>query len=298
MRRAVDKHLLKSLLGLASLVELRDPYTGGHAWRVGQFSKHLALGVGLDRDQVFLAQLGGFLHDLGKVGIPDAVLRKPDRLTEDEFTLIKTHPAIGSDLLADHPLADLARDAVRHHHERPDGRGYPDGLAGEDCPVVARIVGVADAFDAMTSTRSYRRGMPIDRAVGILIAERGRQFDGTMIDGFVSLYQAGDTLGQIVGHSDHGQKLAVCPVCGPVLTVPRDATNGARLFCRNCGGLYRIEREDDEWVVYSIDAVPDPGALRPYPETDVQDEILQAIPPSRHSFFTGRLSALVGAGRH
>ncbi|MTJ83230.1 MAG: HD domain-containing protein [Telmatospirillum sp.] len=294
MRRAIDRTLLKSLLGLASVVELRDPYTGGHSWRVGQFSKCLAAKAGLDPEQVFLAQLGGFLHDLGKVGIPESILRKPGRLTEEEFALIKTHPLVGADLLADHPLADLAIDAVRFHHERVDGRGYPDGLTGEDSPVISRIVAIADAFDAMTSTRSYRQAMPLEKAIAILMAERGRQFDGAFVDSFVELYQAGDVLPHIVGHSDHDQRLAGCPGCGAKMAVPRSAVNGDRIYCRVCGGLNRLEREDDGWDAFPLGGMPNPAALRPSPETEVQDEILAAIPPVRKSFFVGRLSAMIG----
>jgi hypothetical protein len=105
--------------------------------------------------------LGGFLHDLGKVGIPDAILRKPDRLSEDEYAVIKTHPAIGMRMLAGHPLAALVQEAVELHHERPDGQGYPRRLRGESVPAVARVVGICDAFDAMTSHRPYRQGIPL-----------------------------------------------------------------------------------------------------------------------------------------
>ena len=105
--------------------------------------------------------IGGFLHDLGKIGIPDAILRKRDKLTDDEMAIMKTHPDVGARLLAGHPLADLVRDAVLLHHETLDGSGYPKGIAGPDIPIAARIVGLCDAFDAMTSTRPYRAGMPM-----------------------------------------------------------------------------------------------------------------------------------------
>jgi hypothetical protein len=296
MRRTIDRNLLKSLLSLASVIELRDPYTGGHSWRVGQLARHLAAKIGGDGDQVFLAQLGGFLHDLGKVGVPDAILRKAGPLTEDELAIIRTHPAVGADLLLEHPLAELATDAVRWHHERPDGHGYPDALDPDRTPLVARIVGVADAFDAMTSTRSYRRGMPIDKAMAILSAERGRQFDADLVDALIALQQGGAVLPHIVGHSDHGQRLADCPGCAAPLAVSRKAVGGSRLGCRNCGSLLRLERDGDAWVAYLVGGRPDPSALRPVPEVEVQEEILAAIPVGRRSFFVGRLSALVGGG--
>lgn len=120
--------LLNTLLGLSMIVEARDPYTGGHLWRVSQFFKLLAQQAGLSRRDVTLCEIGGFLHDLGKVGVPDAILNKPDRLNDTEFSIIKTHPSVGGRLLASHPLANLAIDAVVGHHERPDGRGYPHGM--------------------------------------------------------------------------------------------------------------------------------------------------------------------------
>lgn len=161
------EHLLKSLFVMASMVEARDPYTGGHLWRVSQFSRILAEDAGLPSNVVARIALGGFLHDLGKIGVPDAILNKPDKLTDEEYEVIKTHPEVGSRLLADHPLADLARSAILSHHEMPDGRGYPHGLSGAAISVDASIVGICDAFDAMTSTRPYRKGMPISKALSI-----------------------------------------------------------------------------------------------------------------------------------
>ena len=121
--------LLKSLYVMASLVEARDPYTGGHLWRVSQFSHLTARDCGLGETDAARIALGGFLHDLGKVGVPDAILNKPDRLTAAEYDVIKTHPEIGSRLLSGHPLAEMVRAAVLSHHETPDGNGYPQRLS-------------------------------------------------------------------------------------------------------------------------------------------------------------------------
>ena len=296
MGRAVDKKVLKALLGLASMVELCDPYTGGHLWRVGQFSKLLAAKIGMEADDVFLAAVGGFLHDLGKVGVPDAILRKPDRLTDEEFAIIKAHPVMGGELLVDHPLAELARDAVLHHHERPDGQGYPAGLIAEQCPLVARIVGITDAFDAMTSTRSYRRGMPVEKALSILAEESGHQFDAGLTEAFISLHRVDGALAHVMGHSDHGQKLLTCPGCGPIIAVSRTAVEGSETLCRNCGTLFRLNRRGDGWVPEPIGVAADLGVLRPYPETEVLDEFADAAPRPRSSFFVGRISALMGIG--
>lgn len=145
------RQLMASLLAMAWFVEARDPYTGGHLWRVSRYARLLAEETGLPAAEVAQVSVGGFLHDLGKIGVPDAVLRKPSRLTEEEYAVIKTHPDLGLRMLARHPLAAFVGDAVGMHHERPDGLGYPNGLTTENIPVAARIVGICDAFDAMTT---------------------------------------------------------------------------------------------------------------------------------------------------
>ena len=234
------EHLIKSLFVMASLVEARDPYTGGHLWRVSQFSRLLAEDLGLAPREVARIALGGFLHDLGKIGVPDAILNKPDKLTDEEYDVIKTHPSVGARLLADHPLADMVREAVLMHHETPDGRGYPLHLVGEDIPMVARIVGLTDAFDAMTSTRPYRRGMPKARAEQIVHENLGRQFDSTVGERFLVLSATG-TLDHIIGHSELGIPLQDCPMCGPTIVVRRDHRAGALVYCRHCGGEAEIQ---------------------------------------------------------
>jgi len=288
----VDKKLLTSLLALASVIELRDPYTGGHSWRVGNFSRLLAERIGLERATIFRIAIGGFLHDLGKIGVPDAILRNPSRLTEAEFAVIKTHPAMGAELLREHPLAEIAHDAVLSHHERPDGTGYPAGLAGEATPLAARVVGLADAFDAMTSTRSYRPGMPIARALEIVNEEQGRQFDAALVTAFASLHRD-DRLAHVVGHSDHGVQLVTCPNCGPIITVGRATADGATAVCRNCTGLFRMHAAGATFTAEQIGTAT-PDALRPMPETEVFDEFAAAAPRASSTFFLGRIGALLG----
>lgn len=237
------EELLKSLFVMAALVEARDPYTGGHLWRVAQFSRLLAETVGLPRKDVARIALGGFLHDLGKVGVPDAILNKTDRLTDAEYAVIRTHPEVGRRVLSGHPLAPLARDAVLSHHERPDGKGYPGGLSGDGIAVDAKIVGIADAFDAMTSTRPYRRGMPVSRALDIIAECSGLQFDAALAGMFIGLGRDG-ALDHIVGHSDLGIPLQECPECGPTIVVRRDQQTGEFVFCRKCGYKTTVIRED------------------------------------------------------
>ncbi len=235
--------LLTSLLVMAWMVEARDPYTGGHLWRVSQFARLLAEDAGLSEREVARIALGGFLHDLGKVGVPDQILRKPDRLSPEEYEVIKTHPEVGWRMLAGHPLAQLAEAAVRAHHERPDGQGYPRGLTGAAVPRDARIVGICDAFDAMTGSRPYRPGMGIDRGLHIIEEYLGRQFDPEYGERFLALGRAG-RLDHIVGHSDEGIPLHECMVCGPTLVRRREQAAGEHLYCRNCGGEYLTEQRD------------------------------------------------------
>jgi len=232
-----DKKLLFSLFLLAWAVEARDPYTGGHLWRVSRFSKLLAEAAGLPAEMVSQIAVGAFLHDLGKIGIPDAILSKKDKLTDAEYEVIKTHPGIGQRMLAGHPLASLANDAILLHHETPDGCGYPFGKRGGDIPLVARIVSICDAFDAMTSTRPYRQGMPIDKALSIIESELGRQFDAHLGAIFISL-GASPALAHIVGHSDQGIPLEKCAACGPIIVRPRNAKAEDPLYCPACHSEY------------------------------------------------------------
>lgn len=235
--------LLASLLVMAWMVEAKDPYTGGHLWRVSRYAELLAEQAGWDDADIARVAIGGFLHDLGKIGIPDAILRKPSRLDAEELEIIRTHPEIGGRLLAAHPLAELVRPAVESHHERPDGRGYPRGLPAEEIPLNAQVVAICDAFDAMTSTRPYRRGMSIDIALDILGARLGTQFDTELGNHFIALAGRG-ILEHIVGHSDDGIPLQTCLVCGPTLALTRASAPGDLAYCRSCGAEYRITAAD------------------------------------------------------
>lgn len=235
---AQKRALLASLLVSAWMVEARDPYTGGHLWRVARMAHILALETGLPPKEACRIAMAGFLHDLGKVGIPDAVLRKPGRLTDDEFALIKTHPRVGARMVAGHPMAELVVGVIHHHHEMPNGKGYPMGLSGDFIPLDARLVGICDAFDAMTSTRPYRKGMPIEKSLQIIESELGQQFDQVLGSRFVALGRAG-AFDAIVGHSDEGVPLGHCPACGPTLVRPRNARIGDHVACPACKAQFQ-----------------------------------------------------------
>lgn len=261
-----QEDLLTTLLVMAWMVEARDPYTGGHLWRVSRFSRLLAADAGLPDADVARISIGGFLHDLDKISIPDHILGKKDRLTDDEYAVIKTHPDVGWRMLAGHPLARLAEAAVRAHHETPDGGGYPRGLAGAAVPVDARIVGVCDAFDAMTSTRPYRRGMPIEKALGIIEENLGRQFDLEFGRRFVALGRDGQ-LDHIVGHSDEGIPLHECVMCGPTLVLRREQKAGDSIYCHACTGEYAVEQREGRLVTTFTGRMATPKDLEPEADT-------------------------------
>lgn len=265
--RRSHEDLLTSLLVMAWLVEARDPYTGGHLWRVSRLSSLLAAANGLPEADVARITVGGFLHDLGKVSVPDQILRKPDRLTPEEYEVIKTHPDVGWRMLAGHPLARLAEAAVRAHHETPDGRGYPRGLVGAAVPLDARIVGICDAFDAMTSTRPYRRGMPAEKAMDIIEANCDRQFDRAFGTRFIALGRDG-AFDPIVGHSDAGIPLHECVMCGPTLVLRKGQAAGEHVYCRNCGGEYRVVAEQGRPSVVPTGRTGSASDLAP--EADVE----------------------------
>ena len=236
-----QRELLMSLFVMAWMVEARDPYTGGHLWRVSQFAGLVAHRAGLSDEAVARITVGGFLHDLGKISVPDHILRKADRLTEEEYAVIQTHPEVGWRLLAQHPLAKLAEEAVRSHHETPDGKGYPRGLTGDAISVDARIVGLCDAFDAMTSTRPYRKGMPITQALSIIRENLGKQFDATLGALFLELGAQG-AFEHIVGHSEEGIPLQSCAMCGPIIAIQKSQPDGSSVCCPSCTGEYTVQR--------------------------------------------------------
>ncbi len=178
---------------LAEALELKDPYTRGHSVRVSRYATATATAMGLDADSIGQIELGGHLHDIGKIGVREAVLNKEGRLTTEEYQHIMTHPLLGWKILR--PLlgdAPVALNVVRSHHERMDGAGVPDQLAGAEIPREARIASVADAFDAMVSVRPYRRGLSTVDAITELRKHSGTQFDPDVVSAFVTLVERGE----------------------------------------------------------------------------------------------------------
>jgi response regulator RpfG family c-di-GMP phosphodiesterase len=172
---------------LASAVEARDAYTGRHAERVAAYGLQLADAYGMRLGDDPEIEFGFLLHDAGKVAVPDAILFKPGRLTPAERLIIEQHPVTGSEIVRDIAFLGAARDVIRHHHERWDGTGYPDKLAGDEIPISARIFAVADTLDALTTNRPYRRASTIAQARVIILQAVGTHFDPTVIEAFKEL---------------------------------------------------------------------------------------------------------------
>ncbi len=179
--------LLNFINMLAQAIELRDEYTGGHTQRVTTYSLLLAEHLGMDEKDLERIKIGTPLHDIGKIGIEDSILRKQDKLTPEEFEKMKLHTVFGAEIVNEEPDFRPLLPIVRHHHERWDGKGYPDNLAGEEISPLARVVALADAFDAMTSDRPYRKGMPPEAAFAEIEKGMGKQFDPRFAAGFLSI---------------------------------------------------------------------------------------------------------------
>ncbi len=187
LRENLEKNLIDTISSFVIALESKDPYLKGHSARVSLYSGELSKVMKMSPSDVVMISRAGLLHDLGKLVILDNILRKPRELTEEEFELIRSHPVVGDKILK--PLRFLACEAkaVRHHHERYDGKGYPDGLSGPDIPLIARVVTVADAFDAMTSDRPYRPKRPIEVALEEVLKNVRTQFDPDIAKVFVSI---------------------------------------------------------------------------------------------------------------
>ncbi len=185
-------NLLDTLKALVSTIEAKDAYTRHHSQRVTDVALVIARHAGCSEEDCESIAFAGILHDIGKIGISDSILLKTSRLTDDEYHEIKSHPAIGENIVKPLGLIEAECDIIRHHHERFDGRGYPDGLKGDELSQMARIVSLADAFDAMTSTRSYRKALPMDIVVEEIRKNAGSQFDPDLVDIIVQSIEDGE----------------------------------------------------------------------------------------------------------
>ena len=185
----IYENVFSTLYAFVETIEARDPYTKQHSARVTQYARAIGKAMGCSQDEMEVLNVAGNLHDIGKIGIPDRILLKPGRLTDAEYDVIKRHPVIGSNIIGHFSMWTQEQEIMRHHHERWDGKGYPDGLKGEAIPLLSRILAVADTYDAVTSDRSYRRKLSDETAVKIIRENAGTQFDPGIAGVFVDLHE-------------------------------------------------------------------------------------------------------------
>ena len=187
--KQLEQAYMESIQTVRYTVEAKDTYTRGHSDRVSEFSVLIGKKLGLSEDDLRRLKIGGLFHDVGKIGVPDNILQKEGKLSEDEYSEIKNHPTIGAHILSTASIFQDILPIVKYHHERYDGKGYPERLQGENIPYLARITAVADTFDAMTSKRVYRDSIPLDQVIEEFKRCRGTQFDPGLADLFVDILE-------------------------------------------------------------------------------------------------------------
>ena len=185
----IFENLVSSLYAFVETIEARDSYTKQHSHRVSLYAMSTAGTMNCTQEEIDKLNVSGLLHDIGKIGMPDHILLKPGRLSYEEYDIIKKHPIIGSNIVGHFGMWFDEQTIIRHHHERMDGTGYPDGLKGEEIPMLSRILSVADVYDALTSDRSYRKSMQEDDALKIIRENSGSQFDPNVVDAFFDSYK-------------------------------------------------------------------------------------------------------------
>jgi putative nucleotidyltransferase with HDIG domain len=210
--RRMHRSYLSTITSLARTIEAKDPYTGGHTERVARVATLLAAELGMEGKELEAVEVGGIIHDIGKIGIPDSILLKPGRLSDAEFSEMRRHPEMSSYIVAELELPQTVKQMARSHHERYDGTGYPDGLAGTDIPLAARILTVADTLDAMTSDRPYRAALALADAIDEIERNAGRQFCPEVVAALRACLARDRTLGgQYVEGPTEATERAVTP---------------------------------------------------------------------------------------
>ena len=182
----------ETILTIAKTVDAKDENTSQHSVRVSEYSIMIAKRLGYDEEQCENLKKTALLHDIGKIGIPDSVLKKPDRLTDDEYAIMRSHVIRGAEILKNFTIVDNVSEGALYHHERYDGRGYMHGLKGEEIPLNARIIGLADAFDAMTANRVYRKKLDFDFVLSEIEKNKGTQFDPKLVDIMLEIIKDGE----------------------------------------------------------------------------------------------------------
>jgi putative nucleotidyltransferase with HDIG domain len=190
-QRNKEAHI-NSIAALTTALEADEPYTHGHSYRVAKYAVRIGKALGMTERELETLEYGGLLHDIGKIAITNEIICKPGRLTDSEFEVMKTHATIGADIVEQIKFLSEATELVRHHHERPDGKGYPHGLQGEEISLGCAILNVCDAFDAMTSDRPYRSALSVEQAMEELVRCKGSQFDVRVVESMLRLYHQGE----------------------------------------------------------------------------------------------------------
>lgn len=245
--RQLERAYEDTLLVLANAIELRDHYTVGHTWRVTNFTIEVAKELGWSEEKLKEVRMGGVLHDVGKIAVDDAILRKPDRLTDEEFEKIKVHPEKGAQLLQDVDFLEPLIPYCLYHHERYDGNGYPTGMAGEDIPIEGRALAVGDTFDALTSNRPYRKGLDPEKAIAIIEENKGTQFDPECADALIRCYRDGKIDRILQDYYKSSERSIACPFCSTFIQLSDTTTEGAEVSCGVCHRAVQVLRKNDAW---------------------------------------------------
>lgn len=232
---------------LVKAIEAKDPYTAGHVWRVSQYAQRIGRRLGWKQTRIAWLETEAILHDLGKIGISDSILRKEGPLNDEEFTEIKKHPVIGLRIIESSEFLFQFKHCIESHHERYDGKGYPYGLKKEAIPIKGRIIAVADTFDALTSHRPYRRALSSENAIRIIDEQTGTQFDPDIAKVFIKLW--GEThFKDVILHSEPGIPLVACPDHGEIIEITSNTKSGDKAYCPVCKMHFVLERIEEKWV--------------------------------------------------
>lgn len=246
--KKVEQSYQDTLVALANAIELRDHYTVGHTWRVTNIAMEIARQLGWDETKINEVQMGGVLHDIGKIAVDNAILAKNSPLTDEEFAQMKVHPKRGADLLRDvkflHPIIPYCL----YHHERWDGKGYPFGIQGRDIPIEGRLIAVADAFDAMTSNRSYRAAMDPNVAMAEIVKGKGTQFDPEIVDALQKCFESGriDRIPQEYFKKD--ARSIACPFCSTFIRLEEGIGPGSSIQCHVCHRNISLIQKDGSFM--------------------------------------------------
>jgi hypothetical protein len=224
---------------------MRDHYTLGHTFRVTKYSVAIARELGWSEEKLIEVEMGGVLHDVGKIAVPDSILQKDAPLTDEEYAIMKIHPQRGADMMKDCKKLEPLIPYCLYHHEQYDGSGYPHGLAGDLIPIQGRLVAVADTFDAITSNRPYRDGRSAEVGLDIILKCKGSQFDPVCVDAFVQAFKKGKIEPFIQLSQDDDLDGVVCPFCSAFIEIHSDAKEGDLHRCEVCRRTVKLQLQKD-----------------------------------------------------